>query len=164
MDKLYLKIIEEFENKKNLFIKYNVPHIRYIDLYRGQPLAPERFELYDIPALFLEYGIDWKTNILNLSVHVVCDSNFTTSNISPNKITGLEIFTLYKVVKEILQGLSCEDTGKLELVSERPAEADVVNYQIIDFTTSMKYNKLEDEFKDGRIEQIKTKKHLKYHT
>ncbi len=162
MDKLYLKILDTVETKQNLFISNNVPPIKYIDLYRGQPLAPQLFELYDVPALFLEYSINWETNILNLSVHVMTDQTHSTSSISPNKLSGLEIMTLYNVVKEVLKGLSSEHTGKLKLVSERPAEADVVNYQIIDFTCSIEEVSLEEKYQEGVVEAINTKKRLIY--
>lgn len=162
MENIYLKICDRIEERKDLFTKYNLPPVKYIDLYRGQPLAPERFELYDIPALFLEYSIDWKTKKLNLSVHVVTDQTHSTSSISLNKLSGLQIFTLYKVVKQLLNGLSSETTGKLELAGERPTEADVVNYQIIDYTCSIEESELEEKFAQGTIESLNVKKQLTY--
>ncbi len=162
MDKLYLKILERIDEKQDLFISNNVPVIKYIDLYRGQPLAPERFELFDLPALFLEYSINWETNILSLGVHVVTDQTHSTSSISPNKMSGLEIITLYNVIKEVLKELSSKHTGKLKLVGERPAETDVVNYQILDFTCSIEEVTLEASYQEGIIGTIKTKKHINY--
>ena len=105
MDNLYLKICERIKEREDLFIKYDLPTVKYIDLYRGQPLAPERFELYDIPAIFLEYNINWEQNILSLNVHVVTDQTHSTSSISPNKLTGLQIFRMYKVIKHLLNDL-----------------------------------------------------------
>ncbi len=162
MDKLYLKILEVFKQKEVLFTKYDLPAIKYIDLYRGQPLAPQNFELYDVPALFLEYAINWDTKILNLSVHVVTDQTHSTSSISTNKMTGLQIFTMYNVVKEILKGVSSEHTGKLKLISERPAETDVVNYQIIDFSCSIEDVSMEEKYQEGIVGTIKTSKKVSY--
>lgn len=162
MKNLYLKICDKFKEREDLFVSKNIPTIRYIDLYRGQPLAPERFELYDVPALFLEYNINWEQNVLTLSVHVVTDQTFSTASISPNKLTGLEIFTIYEVVKHLLKDLSSTSTGKLKLTGERPAEADVVNYQILDFTCSIEESKVEDKFAEVDIEILKVKKTLIY--
>ena len=162
MKNLYLKICDKFKEREDLFVSKNIPAIRYIDLYRGQPLAPERFELYDLPALFLEYNINWEQNTLNLSVHVVTDQTHSTASISPNKLTGLEIFTIYQVVKHLLKDLSSTSTGKLKLTGERPAEADVVNYQIIDFTCSIEENEAEDKFAEVEIEKLKVNKTLTY--
>lgn len=162
MENLYLKICQRIKEREDLFITHNLPSVNYIDLYRGQPLAPERFELYSLPALFLEYSTDWKTKLLTLSVHVVTDQTHSTASISPNKLSGLQIFTLYKVVKQLLNGLSSETTGKLELLIERPAEADVVNYQIIDFTCSIEESELEEKFAQGTIESLNVKKQLIY--
>lgn len=162
MENLYLKICSRIEEREDLFTKYNLPPVKYVDLYRGQPLMPERFELYSLPALFLEYNIDWKTKLLTLSVHVVTDQTHSTSSISLNKLSGLQIFTLYKVVKQLLNDLSSETTGKLELSNERPAEADVVNYQIIDFTCSIEESELEEKFAQGTIESLNVGKKLTY--
>lgn len=162
MENLYTKICDRIDERGDLFLKYNLPPVKYVDLYRGQPLMPERFELYTLPALFLEYNIDWKTKQLNLSVHVVTDQTHSTSSISLNKLSGLQIFTLYKVIKQLLNGLSSETTGKLELASERPAEADVVNYQILDFTCSIEESELEEKFAQGTIESLKVGKQLSY--
>ena len=162
MENLYLKICQRIKERADLFITNNLPPVNYIDLYRGQPLAPERFELYDLPALFLEYNINWESNLLTLNVHVVTDQTHSTASISPNRLTGLQIFTLYKVVKQLLNGLSSETTGKLKLTGERPAEADVVNYQILDFTCSIEESELEEKFAQGTIEKLTIKKKLTY--
>ncbi|PCH69407.1 MAG: hypothetical protein COC06_07630 [Bacteroidales bacterium] len=162
MENLYLKICQRIKERADLFITNNLPPVNYIDLYRGQPLAPERFELYDLPALFLEYNINWESNLLTLNVHVVTDQTHSTASISPNKLTGLQIFTLYKVVKQLLNDLSSETTGKLKLTGERPAEADVVNYQILDFTCSIEESELEEKFAHGTIESLNVEKKLTY--
>jgi len=162
MENLYLKICQRIKERADLFITNNLPPVNYIDLYRGQPLAPERFELYDLPALFLEYNINWESNLLTLNVHVVTDQTHSTASISPNKLTGLQIFTLYKVVKQLLNDLSSETTGKLKLTGERPAEADVVNYQIIDFTCSIEESKVEEKFTEVDIETLTVRKSLTY--
>ncbi|MCT4613602.1 MAG: hypothetical protein N4A49_01855 [Marinifilaceae bacterium] len=164
MKELYLKIQEAFAEKKYLFEKYNVPSIKYIDLYRGQPLSPERFELYALPAIFLEYSIDWNTKIMSLSVHVVTDANHSTSSIANNQLSGIQIFDIYNIVKSILMDLSSETTTKLKLIAERPAEADVVNYQIIDFNCIIEEQQMEDKYKEGVVETIKQRSGLKYST
>jgi len=162
MENLYLKIIDKFNANKSLFIKHAAPIVQHIDLYRGQPLAPDRFELFGLPALFIEYNIDWERGKVTISAHVVTDSTQSTSSISPNRLTGLQIFKLYKVVKHLLKGLSSETTGKLKLTSEHPIESDVVNYQVFDFEASIIETPLEDKFAEGTIESLNNNKKLRY--
>ncbi len=137
MDKLYIAILEKITANATVFTDQQLPAPRFIDLYRGQPHAPERFEAMFTPCIFIEYEIDWKAGELTLNLHVMLDMNHPTSSVSPNRLKGLDIIKFYKVLNTVVENLESENTGKLKRTNERPAETDAANYQIITYNTSI---------------------------
>lgn len=136
MEELYEKILERLQSQTalDLFAENDLPNIKYIDLYRGQPKSPGRFEYFDLPALFIDYSINWSVREITLEVHAVTDQNHSTSNISPNRLKGLDIIRYIEIIKDLLIDLETSVTSKLALQSEQPLEADVVNYHIVSFS------------------------------
>ena len=159
MINLYLKILEtlQSEEAKKEFADQNLQPIKYIDLYRGQPIRPARFEYFDLPAVFVGYTINWRTQEVSLDIHVMLDQNHSTSSISINKLKGLEIMKYYEVIRGLLVDLESEETGKLQLSNEQSIEADVVNYQVITFSCKIekvvKKKYVESEIKDINIDK-----------
>lgn len=131
MEKLYLKIIEKIEAAEPVFTQAGLPAVRYIDLYRGQPQNPARFEFFDLPAIFVQYKIE--KNRANIDIHVLTDQNHDTNNLSPNQMNGLDIIRFYELIKDTLTDLEADNTSKLHWRSDEPMDADVVNYHIISF-------------------------------
>ncbi|MCT4640398.1 MAG: hypothetical protein N4A72_22060 [Bacteroidales bacterium] len=162
MDKLYTKIVDTLDENKAFFIKKGCTPIQHIDLYRGQPIAPDRFEIFNLPALFLEYAIDWQREVLTLSVHVLVDPVADSSSISPNRLQAMEIFSLYKLIKHFLNDLSSENTGKLKLTSERPVESDIINYQILEFECTIEREYYNTSHEEISIKDVKTRKRGAY--
>lgn len=140
MDKLFLKIYQVFDENQSLFTEAGLEPIRHIDKYRGQTQNPEQFELYDIPAMFIDYRISWQRDgrvyngILELDFHIVTDATWPTSNLSTNKNEGLKAIQYIQLARELLDNLSSENTGKMLRLSEQPMDADVVSYHVLRYT------------------------------
>ncbi len=158
MINLYLKILETLqgEEAKKEFESNKLTPIKYIDLYRGQPIRPGRFEYFDLPAVFVGYNINWRTHEVNLDIHVMLDQNHSTANISINKLKGLEIMKYYQVIRELLVDLESEETSKLQLSNEQSIEADVVNYQVITFSCKIE-KVIKQKYVESKIESIDIK-------
>ncbi len=159
MEELYLKILERLQSDDalELFECNNLQSIRYIDLYRGQPIRPERFEAFMLPAVFVGYSINWETQEVTIDIHVMLDQNHTTSNISPNRLKGLDMIRYYEVLKDLLIDLETSQTTKLRLLNERPIEADVVDYQILSFNCRIEKilltNNIDTELEELNLEE-----------
>ncbi len=131
MEKLYIKIIEKIEASAQVFIDKGLPAVKYIDFYRGQPTSPERFEFYDLPAVFIQYRTN--KNYISLDIHVLTDPNHDTNNKSPFIMSGLDIIRYYETIKDLLVNLESDNASKLHWVADEPLDADVINYHIITF-------------------------------
>lgn len=61
MKQLYKSIQQLFRQPETIetFAALNLYAPAFIDLYNGQPESPDDFE-FTIPALFLDYSIDWE--------------------------------------------------------------------------------------------------------
>lgn len=139
MQELILKLYDTFEGAEDLFTAAGLVPVRCMDLYRGQPQAPEQFEYYDLPALFFDFSISWSlegkyyNGLLTLDVHVVTDATWDTGNISTNKLEGLKKTTFIEMVRRLLDGVSTNESSKLKRVAERPMEAAVTNYHVLTY-------------------------------
>lgn len=145
MDLLLQKIYEVVEaNNDSIFRHLALEPVRTMDLYRGQPLNPEKFEYFETPALFFDYAItSWekKGNSYagngSIDVHVVVDSPFDgTSNIFTNKAESLRRVFYYKIVRRLLDNLESENTSKLIRRDERPVDTGVIVYHVLPYTFS----------------------------
>lgn len=159
MDKLILKIYSEFEAKKQAFIDNQLTPIKYMDLYRGQPVAPERFEIFALPAIFFNYNIDWTqsekgSGLLTLDAHVLIDAGHHTDSVSPNKETGLSIVKYYRFIDYVLRYLESENTSKLKLISENPVETDYYNYHIMQYQAVITDTWVKHPMNEGTIEEL----------
>lgn len=137
MINLFLKIYEKFEEKKSLFLDAGLKPVLHIDKYRGQPLNPAQFEYYEIPAIFIDWRIQWsKTGKaydgrLSLDFHVVTDATWDTSNVSTNHAEGLRTIVHHALIRSVLDDLQSENTSRLQRVDENPVDTGVVNYELL---------------------------------
>ncbi|MGY0034431.1 hypothetical protein [Pedobacter sp. NJ-S-72] len=120
-----------------MFIALNLEPIKHIDRYRGQPLNPEQFEYYDLPAIFIARSIPWekvgrsyKGNVM-LEFHLVTDATWETSNIATSAAEGLKHVMFHKLVQYVLDDIESENTGKLQRVDNQPVDTGVVNYEVL---------------------------------
>ena len=122
MKTFYKKAIEVFEKPetKTKFTSQNISPVSYIDLYAGQDLNEENFELFSQPALFIDWDIDYSGDVPRATVTFYCcfEQLRDTSNISLNKDLGLKFLDYIDIIDEVAGTIETEISGKLELVSE----------------------------------------------
>ena len=143
MKQLYNSIQSLFHSPETLqlFRQLNLCPPEFIDLYNGQPGAPEDFEVTP-PALFIDYSISWdkagtmRLGALTLEVHILTDPTPETDNLT-EPLSGLEKVDYYETISDLLEGLSTSETSALVLTSERPVVTDYFNYHAITFTCTI---------------------------
>ena len=140
MDKLFLKIYDVFDANQALFTDAGLEPIRHLDKYRGQPQNPEQFELYNIPAIFIDYRITWQRDgrlyngVVEIDFHLITDATWPTSNLSTNKAEGLKSMMYIQFCRQLLDNISSDNTGRMMRVGEQPVDAEVVSYQVLRYS------------------------------
>lgn len=139
----FLELYTLIEAQKIKFTDYNLENNFFIDVYRSQPLEPELYEYFSLPAIFVDYtmkgqGIN-KPRLITLNLHIVTDEMPDASNISDQKESGLNRFTYLLLLQEILEGSKLGNTTPLKFVSEDIVDAPVINYhtQTYEFETHL---------------------------
>ena len=122
MKTFYKKAIEVFEKPetKTKFTSQNISPVSYIDLYAGQDLNEENFELFSQNALLIDWDIDYGGDAPKATVTLYCcyEQLRDTSNISMNRDLGLKFLDFIATIDAIASTIESETTGKLEIVSE----------------------------------------------
>lgn len=165
---LFIKIYEVFKNNHALFENLGLEPVRHIDFYRGQPLNPEQFEYYDIPALFMDWKITWDKagrvykGIVSVDFHLVTDATWDTSNVSTNHLEGVKIVLYHTLVRSVLDNIETEDTSKLKRIDENPIDTGVTNYHLLRYQCEYSDPMLTGEqYIEATIEKLKLIGHLK---
>jgi hypothetical protein len=139
MDKFILQLNERFETMASLFTAASLPTLKTIDKYRGQPINPEQFDLFPLPALFIERSIQWQkqgkyyNGIMTVNFHLLQDATWATENFSTGIEEGLKQYQFISLVRRVLDEFESENTGKLQRVSEAPVDADVCIYDMLTY-------------------------------
>lgn len=149
METIYNAIIARFEAEKNRFNGAKTP---FMDVYMGQPLNPEEFE-FTLPAVFIDYGIDWGQELLRIEAHVVSDFGWETDNKSLKRAEGLEYLRLLALVRRLIKGVRTAGTGQLRPRSETPRTTDYYHYHVLSFEASIT-DTFGEEFADLTETQI----------
>jgi hypothetical protein len=158
MKQLYKAIQNLFRQNDAIscFEAANLKAPDFIDLYNGQPEAPEEFE-FTTPALFIDYSITWdrggsmRRGELTLEVHVLTAESEDTDNLNA-ELRGMDKIDYYEMVSDLLEDLETCETGKLILKNERPAVTDYFNYHILTFTCTISRRRTQvTESKIGNI-------------
>lgn len=122
MKTFYKKAIEVFEKPetKTKFTTQNISPVSYIDLYAGQDLNEDNFELFSQPALFIDWDVDYSGDVPRATVTLYCcfEQLRDTSNISLNKDLGLKFLDYIDIIDEVAGTIETAVSGKLNLVSE----------------------------------------------
>lgn len=136
MDKDFLiNLYQAFEDAKADFEAKGVKPVAVIDRFRGQPLNPEQFEYYDLPALFIEYTIQWErvaqvyNGVVAFGFHLVTEPTWDVSNISTNKEEGMKYYTLVDCVREVLDNFRKPYISVLQRTRDEVMDAGVIFYQ-----------------------------------
>ena len=157
-----LKMYQVFEENKAKFEKYNLLSTFFIDVYRSQPLEPELYEYFPLPAIFVDYDIQGqgknKPRLVTMTLHIVTDEMPDASNISLQQDTGLKRFLYHYIIQEILEGNRLGNTTALKFISENIVDAPVINYhnQVYQFECNLEdLAGTPEEIEYGMIELLK---------
>lgn len=137
--KLFLDICTAFKDAAPAFITAGVKPVAFIDRFRGQPLNPEQFEYYELPAMFLQSKIDWVRTgrnynaTLKLSVHLVTEPTWDMSSIASNQEEGLKYYRYVEQVRNVFDNLQTAQTGTFFRDTDENVDAGVVFYDILGY-------------------------------
>ena len=143
MEQLITKVYEVFAANQQLFIDADLQPIRTIDKFRGQTTMPEKFEIYETPAIFISWAIKWRkegkihVGDATIDFHIVNDEPSDTASIFTNYDEALKETFFYKSVQKVLDNLEAEGIRKLQRLSETPVDTGVVCYNILSYQTTM---------------------------
>jgi hypothetical protein len=143
MEQLITKVYEVFVANQQIFIHADLQPIRTIDKFRGQTTQPEKFEIYETPAIFIGWQIKWRTEgktyvgDATIDFHIVNDEPSDTASIYTNYDEALKETFFYKSVQKVLDNLEAEGISKLQRLSETPVDTGVVCYNILSYQTTM---------------------------
>lgn len=159
MDKdLYNDLYQEFESNKQKFIDAGVPHVKFMERYRGQPLNPQQFEYYDLPAIFIERSIAWERDgqvyngVLLLRFHIVYEPTWDTSNISTNKDEGMKYYAFVDCVREVLDNFRRAYISTMYRTSDEPVDTGVILYETLGYQCMYYSNtQIDPHFEDSPV-------------
>jgi hypothetical protein len=143
MDNIIKAVYELFEQKNSELTNAGLQPVRTIDRYRGQTLNPEQFELYGIPAIFIQWGVKWNmvgktyTGEVSLAFHVVTDEPWETANIYVGSDDALKKAFFHTAVQRILDDLQGPGFNKIQRSEDAAVDTGVICYTILGYTTTI---------------------------
>ena len=127
-----LALYQLFESNSSKFTDAGLLPISFIDVYRSQPLEPELYEYFPLPALFVDYTMQGKglnqPRVITMTLHIVTDELPDASNISEQKTAGLNRFMYLLLIQQILEGSKLGNTKALKFLTESIVDIPVANY------------------------------------
>jgi hypothetical protein len=128
MKDLYQVLTDKLTNQaaKDLFASKQLPAVKFIDIYKGQYLNFEAFELIPLPAVFVELAVDKKNGLAAISLHVVYEVVRDTSSLGQNQDKALGYLEFIKTIDELVVDVESENTGKLEDENTDPVQMDAI--------------------------------------
>lgn len=127
-----LELYLRFENNSAKFTDAGLSAISFLDVYRSQPLEPELYEYFSLPAIFVDYAMTGKginqQRLITMTLHIVTDEMPDASNISEQKSEGLKRFLYLLYIQQVLEGCKLGKTTSLKFVAENIIDVPVVNY------------------------------------
>ncbi len=151
MKAFYNKLIDTLTSPEAIekFTTNNVWAIVMVDLYRGQYLYEDSFEMLILPAVLLEYNIDYENHEAVISLHLCYEQVYETNNLSLAKDNALMFFDFVDTVYDLVYKMESTHTGKLKLLSEGQQRDDTpTNVHLLTFKCSYrgKRKKHSDEY------------------
>lgn len=142
MKKFYLKLIQTFilnNEIRDRFTEKGLDPVQHIDLYSGQDVNPEYFELAIYPALFVQFSIDHQNNMAVITFRVCYEQLRDTSSQSATTEEALKFFDFLDLVDEILQTIDTEYFGKLQpITTDQQTEETVTDQFVLAYQASYK--------------------------
>jgi len=143
MKNLYKKIIETLTNNvtKQNFIDAGLSPVKLVDEYEGQYFQPEMFEGLILPAVLVEWDINYpkpnEPGTATVNIHIMYEQTEHADSHSKQIDRALKRFDFYQKVYELLNGIESENTGKLQLQTESGLkEPAITKVYIYGFTCS----------------------------
>lgn len=163
MKAFYKKLVETFtkEETKDLYRTKGVDCPKFIDLYAGQDLDEDSFDVYPCPAIFVSWGIDYrqKPAVANVSFRLCYEQMRDTSSLGKNTEEALKFLDFIEITNNILENFESECTGKLNPATEELSLEPVIVDQFL-LTYNCTYMKKAREQVTGSVENIKIKSGL----
>lgn len=164
MKTFYNALHEAFKKTENRskFTEKGLTVPKVIDLYAGQDYNPEFFNARPLPAVFVSWDIDYKTEpyTATIQIRLTYEQLRDTSNISLNKEKALSFFDLADTVDEVVKTIQTKETGTLTLTHEgQELEPTVVDVYILDYECSY-FGKNKTQQKEtllGEIDDVEVK-------
>lgn len=129
-----------FAAKQQKFIDAGYPPVKHIDKMRGQPLNPEQFEGFELPAVFFSMRCSWEqqgklyNGLMTVDFHVVQDETWEISSIATNKNEGLKQINFLSLMRYVLDNFSSPVTSKLKRFADTPIDSGVTIYDQLSYT------------------------------
>jgi len=127
-----LELYLQFEANSPEFNEKGLNPISFLDVYRSQPLEPELYEFFPVPAIFIDYTMQGKgikqPRLITMTLHIITDEMPDASNISEQKSEGLKRFLYLLLIQQMLEGSKLGKTTALKFLSENIVDVPVVNY------------------------------------
>lgn len=140
METVYKKIIETFEAHPEVFSDRELPNVRMIDIYQGQPENPEEFEVF-CPAIFIDWlispGANGESDKLTIDFHILQEPGVPTDNFTPTLEAGLEYMRMLKACKYLLNKLRATNSTPLQYAGEKPRTTPFFKYHVVSYTCSI---------------------------
>jgi len=158
MKAFYSKLIATFEEEK-IKDKYREKGIlppQFIDLYGGQDIQPESFDIYPQPAIFVSWSIDHrqKPPVVSVTFRLCFEQLRDTSSLGNNTAEALKFIDYKDLTDEILRKFESDDTGKLTPATEDLNTEPVITDQFILVYTCSYKNKFTSEDSKGEYKDI----------
>ncbi|AZA90933.1 Uncharacterised protein [Chryseobacterium nakagawai] len=164
MKAFYSKLVETFEKDeiKNEYSSNGLDYPKFIDLYGGQDLGPESFDIYPYPAIFVTWSIDHRQNpsLVTVTFRLCFEQYRDTSSLGRNTEEALKFLDYIEMTDRILRKFESPDTGKLEPATEElNIEPIVTDQYILVYNCSYKNKKITPDSK-GEYKDITVKSGL----
>ncbi len=125
-------LYKKFDDNKSLFTDAGVDGNFFLDVYRTQPLEPELYEYFPLPAIFVDYSMQGqgigKARLVTLTLHIVTDTTPSASNISEQRADGFKRFIYNGKIQELLEGCKIGGSKPLVFINENTNDDPVTNY------------------------------------
>ncbi len=151
-----ISVFEKEENKDRYRLNGLLPP-QFFDIYAGQDLDPESFDIYPMPAIFLTWSIDHRQTPAQATItfRLCYEQMRDTSSLGKNTAEALKFIDFMEITDHILSKIQTKYTGKLIPATEEPnLEPVVIDQYLLTYTCS--YNKKiydnEDRFQDLQIQ------------
>lgn len=127
-----LALYNKIEASRQKFVDAGLIPFAFFDIYRSQPLQPQLYEYFPLPAIFVDYAMQGQginqPRTVTMTLHVVTDEMPDTSNIASQKNEGLKRFMYNLLIQEILENSKLGATKALKFLTEDTIDVPVINY------------------------------------